>query len=62
MNQAASHLADRKELQKAVHNERILQAERSNDKEVILGKKVDWLLQDYCPFGDPRGLSGRLPT
>ena len=41
MNQAASRLADRKELQEAVHNETILYAERSNDKEVILGKKVD---------------------
>ena len=41
MNQAASRLADRKELREAVYNETILYAERSNDKEVILGKKVD---------------------
>ena len=34
MNEAASNLADRKELQEAVQNERLLQAEGSGNKEV----------------------------
>ena len=40
-------------------------AEGSRSKEVILGKKVDWLLQGYLPLEDgsiDRGLSGRLPN
>lgn len=39
MNQAASNLADRKELQVAVENGRLLSAEGSGNEEVALGKK-----------------------
>lgn len=35
-------------------------AEGSENKEVILGKMVGWLLQGHFPTGDGRGLSGRL--
>lgn len=38
----------------------ILQAEGSRNKEAMLGKKVDWLLEGYISLGDKRGLSDRL--
>ena len=62
LNLAASNLAERKELQGAVQKEGLLQADESRNKEVILGKKVDWLLQSYSPLGDDKGLSDRLPN
>ena len=40
MNQAASNLADRKELPGAIQNERFLYAGGSRNKEVTLGKKA----------------------
>lgn len=52
MNRAASNLTDRKELQRDVQNEKLLKAEGSGNKEVILGKKVGWLLQGCFPLGD----------
>ena len=57
-NQAAANLADRKELPGAVQNERLLQAEGSKNKEVLLGKKVGWLFQGYFPL-KWQGLTGR---
>ena len=39
MNQAASNPADRKGLQGAVQNERLLQAEGSGNKEVVLAER-----------------------
>ena len=61
LNQAALNLAKRKELWGTVQNKR-LSAEKSGEKEVILGKKAAWLLQGYCPLEDGSGLSGRLPN
>lgn len=39
MNWGASNPADRKELRGAIQNERLLQAEGSRNKKVILDKK-----------------------
>lgn len=39
MNQAGSRIADRKKLRAAVQNERLIMAERSGNKEIILDKK-----------------------
>lgn len=39
MSQAASHFADRKELRVAVQKERLLCAEESRRKEVLLAKQ-----------------------
>ena len=61
LSRAASSLTDRRELWGTVQNKR-LSAEKSGEKEVILGKKAAWLLQGYCPLEDGSGLSGRLPN
>lgn len=45
----------------AVLNERLLQAEGGKNKEIIINKKADWLLQGYFLLGDGRYPSGRLP-
>lgn len=58
MRQAASSLADRKELQGTAQKERIFWAEGSGNQEVILDKRADWLLQGYFPEGNGSGPSG----
>ena len=60
MNQAAFHLKNRKELQKAAEKERFLKAEREWDKEVINEK--NGIFQASSPsFGGRQG-SIRLIT
>ena len=60
MVQAASHQADKKELQGAVHKERLLQAEDSGNKE-FMPAKSGLVVARSPSFRDGRGLSGRLP-
>lgn len=55
-NWAASSLAERKELGRAVQNGCFFQTERSGNKEVVLGKKVDRLMQSYFLLGDGRSM------
>ena len=50
MNQATSNLADRKELQGAVGNERLLQPEGQGDTKVIPRKRAGWMLPRYIPL------------
>lgn len=52
MNQAASNVADRKELPRAVQNETFIGRMEQN-KEITT--------QGHLPMGVRRGLSGRLP-
>lgn len=50
MNFVASNLTGRKELQRAGQNEKLLKAEGSGNKEVILDKKKknpSWLLEGH---------------
>ena len=56
MNQAASCLANRKELHQATEKERFLKAERKHKKRKLLAKKaLFW--QSYPPKGNERGVS-----
>ena len=48
MNQAASGLADRKELWGAVTNERLLLAEKGENKEDLLGEKSRLVIASFC--------------
>lgn len=56
MNQAAFHLENRKELQKAAEKERFLKTEREWDKEIVNEK--NYFRQGQLPLGKNRGLSG----
>jgi len=42
VNWEASHPADRKELQGAVQNGRLVEAEGRRNNEVIVDRKADW--------------------
>ena len=58
MNQAAFHLENRKELQKAAEKERFLKTEREWDKEIINEK--NYFRQGHLPLGEGRSLCGGL--
>ena len=60
MNQTAYNLVDKKKLQRAVQNERHLQAEESRNKEVTSGQRAGWLYKNASLIGNDGGLSGRL--
>ena len=44
MYQGASKIANRRELQRTVQSEKLLQAEESGNKVILLGRKASWLL------------------
>lgn len=55
----SSTLTNKKELWRAVQSENHLQAEEEGSYS---RQNTGWLFQGYCPLGNGRGLSGRLPT
>ena len=60
LNQAVSHRVDRRsseELYKDFHKQK-----EAVTKKLYWAGKVGWLLQDYFPLGDGRGLWGRWPS
>ena len=64
MNFVASNLTGRKELQRAGQNEKLLKAEGSGNKEVILDKKKKKsklvIGRSHLALGAGRGLTGIL--
>lgn len=59
---AASNVADRKELRRAVQNAGRLPAEGSRNEEVILSKKRELVIAGSRSLSGMAGLSGRGPS
>lgn len=56
MNQAVYNLADKMKLQRAIQNERHLQAEESRNKEVTSGQRAGWLYKAAFLIGNDGGV------
>lgn len=62
-DQAASHLANRKELQGATHNGRLLQAKGGRARKIFLAKRELFQARSLsCPLVQARGISAEYPT